>query len=287
MEWLFIFGLAFALWMSRRRVSRLEELIAELTTRVYDLESRPAAAPPPVVLPTPVTVAPPPLAPQVVEEEPVAVQTTPVVQSPEAERPFVQPPEPDRPFVPPPPEPVFVPDPGPTLSDRLRQMVGDDEWESLVGGSLLNKLGAFVLVIGLVLFLGYSFTQMGPAGRVAVSLTVSVALLGSGIVVERMQGYRVFAWGLLGAGWACLYSTTYAMFAMDAARVIENGTLGALLLVTVAAAMIGHSLRYRSQTVTAITAASAYGALALSPSKQFGVGALIPLRPRCSIWPTG
>jgi hypothetical protein len=273
-EWVFILGLAFALWMSRRRVSRLEELIAELTSRVYVLEQRPEPRPEPaaapVAPPVPIAVAPPPMpaaAPEAPRPEPVAAETTPAVK----------PPEPEAPFLPPPPPPIFAAEPGPTLSARLRKMVGDDEWESLVGGSLLNKLGAFVLVIGLVLFLGYSFTMMGPAARVAISLAVSGGLLAAGFLVERMQRYRVFAWGLLGAGWACLYATTYAMFAVDAARVIFNDTLGALLLVAVAAAMIAHSLRYQSQTVTAIAAASAYGALALSPSKQLGVGALIPL----------
>ncbi|MGJ5817811.1 DUF2339 domain-containing protein [Paludibaculum fermentans] len=272
MEWVFIFGLAFVLWMSRRRVSRLEELIAELTSRVYLLEQRPAPQPEPVAapVPPPVPAAPPPapvFEPEVSVAEEVAAKTTPVVQAP----------APEPPFIPPAPQPVFVLEPQPTLSDRLRELVGDDEWESLVGGSLLNKLGAFVLVIGLVLFLGYSFTQMGPAARVAVSLAVSGGLLAAGFFVERNQRYRVFAWGLLGAGWASLYATTYAMFAVDAARVIYNDTLGAMLLMAVAGAMIAHSLRYQSQTVTAIAAASAYGALALSPSKQFGVGALIPL----------
>ncbi len=269
MEWVFIFGLAFALWMSRRRASRLEELIADLTARVYALEQRPVERPEPaaapVYAPAPVVVPPPPPVeqPQVFVHEEVAAKTTPVVLAPEPEQPV---------SLPPPAFAVETP-----LSDRLREMVGDDEWESLVGGSLLNKLGAFVLVIGLVLFLGYSFTQMGPGARVAVSLAVSGGLLAAGFFVERLQRYRVFAWGLLGAGWACLYATTYAMFAVDAARVIHNETLGGLLLVAVAGAMIAHSLRYRSQTVTAIAAASAYGALALSPSKQLGVGALIPL----------
>ncbi|MBN9658729.1 MAG: DUF2339 domain-containing protein [Acidobacteria bacterium] len=267
MEWLLFFVLAFALWMSRRRVARLEQLIADLTARVYLLEQRPQARPEPVATSI---VAPPPIPaaePQPQHAEVFAAETTPVVERP----------EPEPPVFPPPPQPEFVPEPGPSLSDRLRKLVGDDEWESLVGGSLLNKLGAFVLVIGLVLFLGYSFTMMGPPARVAISLAVSGGLLASGFFVERMQRYRVFAWGLLGAGWACLYATTYAMFAVDAARVIQNDTLGALLLVAVAAAMIAHSLRYQSQTVTAIAAASAYGALALSPSKQLGVGALIPL----------
>ncbi|WP_321475201.1 DUF2339 domain-containing protein [uncultured Paludibaculum sp.] len=275
MEWVFIFGLAVALWMSRRRVSHLEGLIGDLTARIYALEQMPVQTrdmtPRPVAPPLPVDTAPPnPVEmPEPPEEVPIPLWGPPRLE-PDAD------PEP-VPVYETEPEPVFAYEPGPSLADRVKKMVGDDEWESLVGGSLLNKLGAFVLVIGLVLFLGYSFTQMGPAARVAVSLGVSGALLAGGFYVERMQRYRVFAWGLLGAGWACLYATTYAMYAIDAAKIIQNPTLGALLLVAVAGAMIAHSLRYQSQTVTAVAAASAYAALALSPSKQLGVGALLPL----------
>lgn len=262
MEWIFIVGLAFALWMSRRRVSRLEGVVAELTSRVYALERVPLRR-------TAVEMAPPPLpVPVVVEAPPQPVE----FKEPE---PVIEPSPQPEPL--PEPEPVHLPPPPPPWTDRLKGMVGDEGWEALVGGSLLNKLGAFVLVVGIVLFLGYSFTQMGPVARVAVALAVSGALLGGGLAIERKAAYRVFAYGLIGAGWACFYATAYAMFAVDAAKVIENTSVGALLLVAVAAAMIAHSLRYRNQTATSIAAACAYGALVLSPSKQVGAGALFPL----------
>ncbi len=73
-----------------------------------------------------------------------------------------------------------------------------EEWEAIVGGSWLNKLGVFVLVIGIALFLGYSFTRMGPPGRVAVELAVSFAMLGGGIMLERRARYTIFARGLSG-----------------------------------------------------------------------------------------
>ena len=53
---------------------------------------------------------------------------------------------------------------GPTLSQRVRESMQGEEWEAVVGGSWLNKLGVLVLVIGIALFLGYSFTQVGPSG---------------------------------------------------------------------------------------------------------------------------
>ena len=44
---------------------------------------------------------------------------------------------------------------------RLRSVMGGQEWESLVGANLLNKLGALILVIGIALFLGHSFAEDG------------------------------------------------------------------------------------------------------------------------------
>jgi len=54
---------------------------------------------------------------------------------------------------------------GTTSSDRLRKLLGDCEWETLLARSLLNKIGALVLVIGIALFLGYSVKMVSPAGR--------------------------------------------------------------------------------------------------------------------------
>ena len=248
------------------------------------------AAPPPVRLPPPVPVAPLP------EPEPVAAapaapppvrlappvpvappqELTPVAAVPPA------PPPPPRPPVPaaaPPrqPVPVAAPAEPDTWQDRLRDNVGGRDWEATIGGNWLNKIGATILVIGIALFLSYSITRMGPTGRVALALGVSVTMLGAGIFLERRPKYSVFARGLLGAGWAALYSTAYAMHALDAARVIEDPVIGAVLLLAVSAGMIAHSLRYRSQTVTGLAYFVAFLSLNLTPVTSFAVLALIPL----------
>ena len=147
---------------------------------------------------------------------------------------------------------VQISAPSPRFSERIRKYFGDEEWEALLGGSLLNKIGALVLVIGIALFLGYSFTHMAASGRALTSLGVSLCLLGGGVFLERKPAYRVFARGLIGAGWAALYVTAYAIYAVPAARLIGNPYAGSLVLLLVAAGMIGHSLRYRVQAITAV-----------------------------------
>jgi uncharacterized membrane protein len=152
-----------------------------------------------------------------------------------------------------------------------------EEWEALLGGNWLNKAGVFVLVVGIALALGYSFTRLGPWGRVSISLAASVALLTAGAVLEPREPYRMFARGLLGGGWAALYVTVFAMHAVEAARVIPNPIVGGIVLLGVAAGMIFHSLRYRSQTVTGVAYFVAFATIAITQAGALPLFALVPL----------
>ncbi|MFQ5742195.1 MAG: DUF2339 domain-containing protein [Acidobacteriota bacterium] len=161
--------------------------------------------------------------------------------------------------------------------ERLRAQARGGELEALIGGSWLNRLGVLITVIGLALGLGYSFRYLGPAGRVAVSLAVSTAMLAGGVLLERRPVYRTFARGLIGGGWAALYFTTYAMHGLEAAKVIEGPLAGALLLMGVALGMILHSLRYRSQAVTGTAFLVGFATLAITPLSTFAIFASVPL----------
>ena len=157
------------------------------------------------------------------------------------------------------------------------QPSAEEGWEAVVGGSWLNKIGVLVLVVGIALFIGYSLTQLGPAGRLAVGFVVSVALLGIGIALEPSALYRIFARGLAAGGWAGLYFTTYAMHGLAASRVIESPTIGLALLIAVAAGMIVHSLHFRLEAVTALAYFFAFVAIAISPVSLFAAIASVVL----------
>ncbi len=165
----------------------------------------------------------------------------------------------------------------PSLLDRLRSRLSSQEWELLVGGNILNKLGALVLVIGIALFLGYSFGHVTAAGRATIAGLTSTASLCAGIHLERKNRYRIFGRGLMGAGWAALYATSYAIYAVPAARVIGDPFAGSIGVLAVATAMIWHSLRYHSQAVTGVAYFAAFAALAVTPSSPFALLGLIPL----------
>jgi uncharacterized membrane protein len=256
--------------------SRNGEIIAELTRRVWALEKLPQAPPVEPALPQPAQEPAPFTPPPAAVFDPLSVVVPPLEPSP------VKAPEPTPaplPVIPIPEyfrEPALVP-PSRTWRDQLRESMGGQEWEAVVGGSWLNKLGVLVLVIGIALLLGYEFTRVGPLGRVATGIAVSLVMLIGGLFIERKRGYAIFARGLIGGGWAALYFTTYAMHAVAAAKVIDNPYLATLLLLAVACGMIWHSLRYKSQTVTGLAYFIAFATLALSESTPFSVLALLPL----------
>jgi hypothetical protein len=181
-------------------------------------------------------------------------------------------------------EPVYAPAytaraPRASFTERSREKMSGEEWEAIVGGSWLNKLGVFILVIGIALFLGYSFTKMGPGGRVAIGLALSLTMLGAGVVVEKRAKYTIFGRGLLGGGWGALYFTTYAMHAVESAKVIDNVLAGSLLVLAVATGMIIHSLRYRSQTVTGLAYFLGFATLSpvITTTASLTAIALVPL----------
>ncbi len=250
-----------------RRITQLELSLAELRAAPVAV---PAGAPP--FAPPPEPEAPPPpivVAAPTAAEAPIP-EPAPIA-SPAAASPALPGPSPEAL-----PEPVLAAFSYPApASPRPKRT--SEEWEAIVGGNWLNKLGILVLVIGLALFLGYSFTRMGPAGRATVALALSASLLAAGVLLERRASYAVFARGLLAGGWAALYFTTYAMHAVDAAKVIESPLIGGLLLLAVAAGMVAHSLKYRSQTLTALAYFMAFTTLAITPVTSLSVAALIPL----------
>jgi uncharacterized membrane protein len=266
----------------------LSEQIRALTARLWSLEQEVAAlrqaskvrapaaptidesAEPPATVRGPVQAIPPSVPAESRPAQPAAPPTKPERDWPPVSGPeTLQPSGPlyqltDRPV-----------EPG--LGERMRGWLGNEEWEALVGASLLNKLGALVTVIGLTLLLSFSFTNMGPAGRAATALCASVALLAGGVWMERRVRYRLYARGLIGAGWAGLYATTYAIYTVPAARIIDNPVVGSALLVLVALGMIAHSLHYKAATVTAVAYFTAFAAFAVTPSSAFAVVSLIPL----------
>ena len=167
-------------------------------------------------------------------------QARPPVQSPAAPKPVADPPKP-------------VETPKPAEADAQAVMDGKlSSLEERLGANWLNKIGIAIVVIGIGYFLAYKLQTWGPGGKVLCGYAVSFVLLAGGMWLERKPTYRIFARGGIGGGWALAFFTSYAMYHVSAAHVLTSLAADLVLMMAVAAGMVAHSLRYRSQTVTGL-----------------------------------
>jgi len=170
----------------------------------------------------------------------------------------------------PPREPAFTAQVFPSLTDRLKSSL---DVEEMLGTNWLNKLGIVILVLGVAFFLAYQLKTLGPAGKVLVGLVTSSVMLGAGIWFERKELYRILARAGIGGGWALLFFTVYAMYHVPAAQVLSSQATDLVLMLAVAAAMVAHTLRYRSQVVTGLAFLLAFLTVSISHSNVYSLSA--------------
>ncbi|HYZ86514.1 MAG TPA: DUF2339 domain-containing protein [Bryobacteraceae bacterium] len=243
--------------LERRRfeADRYIDIMQSLVRRVHQLEraqSQPQPSAPPAPEPQveqPVEVPVPPVS-SVMQEEPTTVEAPAPVYAAESTRP-------------------------PFLEEE--EPAAQTDWEAVLGGNILNKIGALILVVGIALFLGYSFTILGPAGKVAIGFAIGISMLVGGVIVERKPPYVSYGRGLIGGGWAAIYFTTYAAHDLEAARIIQDRFLGSALLMMVAAGMIVHSLFYKRESITGLAYIIGFITLAISPLTGFSLAATLLL----------
>jgi uncharacterized membrane protein len=122
-----------------------------------------------------------------------------------------------------------------------------EEWEAIIGGKLLNRIGAVALILGVGFFLKYAFDNnwISEAVRVLIGAVAGgVCLLGA--ERSRRRGYQIFSQGLVGAGVAILYTAVFAAFNFYA-LVSQPAAYMMMSAVTVIACL--HAFRYDSQVV--------------------------------------
>jgi hypothetical protein len=174
-------------------------------------------------------------------------------------------------------EPITRPEPEPELAPEPEPPRPQEDWETVVGASWLNRIGALVLVIGIALFLGYSLTQLGPAGKVAIGLAAGASMLLAGVALRSSERYGAFATSLVGGGWAAIYFTVYAAHALEPARIITNPIIAGVALFAVSAGMILHAISYESEKGTALAFLFSFVSLNISPLTGFSIYATLLL----------
>src|SRR6202042_2506813 len=136
-----------------------------------------------------------------------------------------------------------------------------------------NQVGMWILVLVVPFLLPSQLKTLGPAGKVLVGFVTAAVILGAGIWFDRGERYRILARAGIGGGWALTFFTTYAMYHIPAAQVLRSQPLDLVLMLVVAAAMVGHTLRYRSQTVTGLAFLLAFLTVTISHSNVYSLSA--------------
>jgi len=147
----------------------------------------------------------------------------------------------------------------------------------MLGTNWLNKIGIGILVLGLAFFLAYQLQNLGPAGKVFLGVGLSAAMIAVGVRYESNERYRILARASAAGGWALLYFVSYAVYHVPAAHVIDSRELDFFLMLTVAAAIVWYSLRYRSQTTTALALVLSYLTVGIHHTSFYSLAASVIL----------
>ena len=139
------------------------------------------------------------------------------------------------------PFPIRVP-PLSGVLDNIRRW----DWDWLLGGNWLARIGIVALVTGVGFFLKLAFDNdwIGETGRVVLGIVVGLALLGGGEYWQRR--YPIWAQPLTGGGIAILYLSIFAAFSLYD-LIPSVAAFGFFFLVTLTAA--GLALKYEAMTI--------------------------------------
>jgi len=120
------------------------------------------------------------------------------------------------------------------------------EWEQILGGRWLARVGVLALVIGVALFLQFAIANdlIGPTGRVMLGIIAGLAMLGLGYYWHKR--YLIMTQVLSGGGVAILYLSIYAASATYD-MIPFSVAIAFLLLISAASATL--ALRYNSMAL--------------------------------------
>ncbi len=126
----------------------------------------------------------------------------------------------------------------------------DWNWEWLLGGNWLARIGIVALIFGVAFFISLAIDRgwLGEAERVILGLVGGMAFLGAGEYYRKR--YAVWAQTVTGGGAAILYLSVYGAFALYGLISTELA-FGAFAAITLAGALL--SLRHEAAGVAVLS----------------------------------
>lgn len=130
----------------------------------------------------------------------------------------------------------------------FRKIKSTAELETLVGGNVLNRIGALALIFGIGFFLKYAFDNdwISPVLRVLISVVIGVGLMVGG-VRANVKKFEVFSQGLFGAGISTLYLSIYA--ALNFYQLVPQAIAFLLMSAVTSVALLAVA-RYESRAIS-------------------------------------
>ncbi|MCJ7515671.1 MAG: DUF2339 domain-containing protein [Dehalococcoidia bacterium] len=131
------------------------------------------------------------------------------------------------------------------------------EWEQILGGNWLARVGVVALIIGVAFFLKFAFDNnwLGPISRVVLGVVAGLAMIGGGYYWRKR--YPTLAQAICGGGIALLYLSIFASF--NVFNLIPlYPAVGLLLLVSIGSAVL--AIRLNSMALAIIGIFGAFSA---------------------------
>ena len=284
----------------KQRQQALDHLVQKLAEDIQRVEMRMAldalkaseagsqssqTTPTPAIAPLPVAKSSLPDIPPVIEPEPefVAAKTDFVAPEPEiASQPAefvpsfvfqdaqkVTPVPAKTPAVPPPLPPSLPP---PRVVSEPKSPEPKASFEMRLGTYWLVRIGAVLILTGLVFFGNLAYQNMGAAGKVSLLYLAGGLLLGAGAWWQRKaasESLRNYAQVLFSGGLAAVYFTTYAAHHLPALQVIASPLVDGALLLGWAAFIAWIAHRWKSELMALFGTGLAYYTSVITPVGGF------------------
>ena len=149
--------------------------------------------------------------------------------------------------------PVHAPEPAPAA--QRSGIVRAVDWEIVLGGNWLARVGVLALIVGTAFFLKLAFDNdwIGETERVLLGVVGGLVLVGAGEYWR--QRYAIYSQALAGGGIAILYVSVFAAYSFYD-LIATYPAIGVLALISVGAAAL--ALRHESTSLAILGIVGAF-----------------------------